>query len=243
MFLIISNTVILATDKYPKPEKDLIQSTNQIFIILFTAECVIKLLGITTQDWKSDIFNIFDLVIVIGSYVEMVLSSDNTAIIGALRTLRLLRLVKLARSSSHTLKCLLDSIVITIAQCANFVVILMLFIYVFSLLGMEIFAEYFKFDDKGMYDRINGSVPRQNYDDIFSAILSTFQVLLGEKWNEVMYLGYQAQPRMAVLYFIGLVLFGKIILLNLFLAILLGQFNQASNDLREQEEQKLMLQF
>lgn len=134
----------------------------------------------------------FDLVIVIGSYVEIDLSSNNTAIIGALRSLRLLRLVKLARNSSHTLKCLLDSIVVTIAQCANFLVILFLFVYVFSLLGMEIFAEWFKFNKKGMYDSEEGSVPRQNYDDIYSAFLSTFQVLLGEKWNEVMYQGYQA---------------------------------------------------
>lgn len=152
MILIIANTVILATEKYPPSEEDLIHKTNMYFIVLFTAECVIKLIGLTVEEWKTDIFNVFDLVIVIGSYVEIDLSSNNTAIIGALRSLRLLRLVKLARNSSHTLKCLLDSIVVTIAQCANFLVILFLFVYVFSLLGMEIFAEWFKFNKQGMYD-------------------------------------------------------------------------------------------
>lgn len=242
MMLILANTVILATDAYPEPQEDLIKMTNKFFTFAFTGECIIKIIGLTFRQWRNEIFNIFDLAIVVASFVEMWLSESETAIIGALRSIRLLRLIKLVRSN-YTLKCLLDAIAITMAQCANFIVILGLFIYVFSLLGMEIFAEHFKFDSLGRFQPVTGSVPRQNYDEIFSAILTVFQVLVGEKWNEIMYLGYQARQEIAVAYFMFLVLLGRIILLNLFLAILLGYFEQASQQIREEQEEKMIEEF
>lgn len=58
-----------------------------------------------------------------------------------------------------------------------------------------------------------------------------------------MYLGYQARQEIAVVYFMFLVLFGKIILLNLFLAILLGYFEQASQQIREEQEEKMIKEF
>jgi hypothetical protein len=100
-------------------------------------------------------------------------SEKQTAIISALRTIRLLRLVKLARSN-FALKCLIDSIAITITQCGNFIVILMIFIYVFSLLGMELFAGQFRFNQDGTHDIQNGVVPRSNYDEIVWAFITVF---------------------------------------------------------------------
>lgn len=114
MCLIIANTVVLATDKYPTPEKDLISQSNQVFNVFFALECAIKLIGLTFQEWKQDIFNVFDLIIVISSSIEMMISKNSTAIISALRAIRLLRLIKLARSN-FTLRFLLDSMAITIS--------------------------------------------------------------------------------------------------------------------------------
>ena len=92
--------------------------------------------------------------------------------IAALRALRLFRLIKLVRNN-YTLRCLLDSIAETLSQVANFMVILAIFIYVFALLGMEIFAGKFMFDRDGNYDA-NGTLSRQNYDEILWAIVTVF---------------------------------------------------------------------
>ena len=181
MCLIIANTIVLATDKFPPPEEDLIRSTNLMFTILFAAECVIKLIGLTIKEWKNDIFNVFDLLIVIASFIEMAISDRFTAIVGALRSVRLLRLFKLARSN-YNLKCLLDAIGITILQCANFIVILSIFVYVFSLLGMEMFA--------GKLVHSPEFELRSNYDEIVWAIITVFEVLVGDQWNQVMYMVY-----------------------------------------------------
>ena len=42
----------------------------------------------------------------------------------------------------------------------NFMLVLVIFIYVFSLLAMKIFAGKFKFDKEGKYDPIHGDIPR-----------------------------------------------------------------------------------
>jgi len=242
MVVILLNTGILATDQFPNPEMDLIQQSNKMFTIYFATELLIKMTGMTFQEWRSDLFNIYDFIIVTASCVELGLSNTQVTFISALRVMRLLRIFKLARSN-FTLKCLLDSIGQTIYQCANFIVILSIFIYTFALLGMEMFAGKFKFDEFGRFDPVNGMVPRQNYDHITWAIVTVFQIFIGDKWDDIMYMAYQSSNKGAVIYFIFLVLFGRIVLQNLFLALLLGYFEQASIKIREQTKKAILGEF
>jgi len=146
--LIVCNTLLLATDAYPRPKVDLISITNKYFTFFFSLECVLKLTGLTWRNFSKVGFNIFDLVIVIFSVIELGISEESGGVISALRAFRLLRLIKLARSN-HTLACLLDSILHTIAAIGNFLVLLTIFIYVFSLLGMSMYAGSFKFNEDG----------------------------------------------------------------------------------------------
>ena len=53
--------------------------------------------------------------------------------------------------------------------------------------------------------------------------------MLGEGWNDTMYDCMLAKGKIACLYFVPLVICGNIIMLNLFLAILLGNFDKARN--------------
>jgi hypothetical protein len=105
------------------------------------------------------------------------------------------------------------------------------------------FAGKFKFDKEGYYDPINGTVPRQNFDGLLWSIVTVFQIMVGDNWNQVMYKAYLAISPKAVLFFIILVLLGKIILLNLFLAILLGNFEQESLVIRGQMEDQILQKF
>lgn len=54
-------------------------------------------------------------------------------------------------------------------------------------------------------------------------------MLLGEGWNEIMYQCMRSVKNFWAVYYIALVIFGNIIMLNLFLAILLGNFDKARN--------------
>ena len=53
--------------------------------------------------------------------------------------------------------------------------------------------------------------------------------MIGENWNSIMYDHMRATGPLSCIYFISLVILGSIIMLNLFLAILLGNFDRARN--------------
>lgn len=171
------------------------------------------------------------MISLIEMFIEATSSSDEAGgsggAISAMRALRLFRVFKLFKAGD--LRTLLDGIAFTILAVGDYCILLSLFIYVFALLGMSMFAGKVKFDDDGEIDVVNGETPRANYDYILWACVSVFFVMIGENWNSAMYDHMRGTSDLASIYFIALVLLGNIIMLNLFLAILLGNFDRARN--------------
>lgn len=93
------------------------------------------MIGLTWKKYIKDKFNIIDFVIIFVSIVELIFS-DSSGVLITIRTFRLIRLIKLARSNNN-LKILLDSIAKTLIAIGNFLLLLTLFIYIFALLGMS----------------------------------------------------------------------------------------------------------
>ena len=115
---------------------------------------IIKLIGLGFKGYVADNYNIFDCIIVIMSVVENVIgwaggSGATGGAISAFRGVRLLRVFKLARSWT-SFRELLSKIIITLKDIRNFSVLLFLFIFVYTLLGMELFAYRLAFDDDNM---------------------------------------------------------------------------------------------
>jgi len=234
IFVILLNTVVLAMDKYPDypPEvAKIFDAGNTFFTVVFTIECVLKLTGIGVSGFAADKFNLFDASIVIISLVEMFAQSagggGGGGAFSALRAFRLSRIFKIFRSGD--LRTLLDGIAFTVLAVGDYSILLGLFVYVFTLLGMSFFAGKVKFNDDGDFDLENGTAPRANFDKLGWAFLTVFEVMIGENWNAVMYDHMRSVGSASCVYFIALVIFGNIIMLNLFLAILLGNFDRARN--------------
>ena len=98
--------------------------------------------------------------------------------------------------------------------------------------GMQLFGGAFNFPD---------GTPPSNFNSFAIALLTVFQVLTGEDWNEVMYQGIESQGghrsgMIYSLYFIILTLFGNYTLLNVFLAIAVDNLANAQ-ELTAAEEQ------
>ena len=115
---------------------------------------IIKLLGLGFKAYVDDRFNIFDCIIVIFSVIENVLAWTGTdsatgGAISAFRGVRLLRVFKLARSWT-SFRELLEKIIITLKDISNFSVLLFLFMFVYTLLGMELFAYRVAFDESNL---------------------------------------------------------------------------------------------
>jgi voltage-dependent calcium channel L type alpha-1D len=123
---------------------------------------------------------------------------------------------------------------------SNFSVLLALFVFIYSLLGMELFAYRVKFDENDVVDE-NGQSPRTNFDEFQYAIITIFIVLIGEDWNNVMYAYVRATNSLAIAFFMSLMILGNLVLLNLFLAILLKNFEEEviiDDDEDEKEEEE-----
>lgn len=102
-----------------------------------------KFVGLGPKIYVREKFNIFDLIIVIISLVEISISQGRGSL-SALRAFRLLRIFKIFRAEN--LRILIDSIAFTVTTIGNYFVLLILFIYVYALLGMQFFAGKLKFN-------------------------------------------------------------------------------------------------
>ena len=95
--------------------------------------------------------------------------------------------------------------------------LLILFNYIYALLGMQIFGGKFNFP---------GST-RMNFDDFFIAYMSVFNLLTLENWNDILTSSLRSDVNygISLLYLISWIFIGNYVLLNLFLAILLSGFD------------------
>ena len=151
MFLIITNTVLMASEFYGMPNAMAVayEAVNYFITSYFALEMAVKLVGLTPRGYVADKFNIFDGVVVIVSVVELIITSatgDGGGMLSALRTGRLLRVFKLARSWPQ-LRNIIITILATIPSMSSLAGMLLLFIFIFDLLGMQLFGYQFIFCD------------------------------------------------------------------------------------------------
>ena len=144
------------------------------------------------------------------------------------------------------LQTILKKTYLSLKDISNLSLLLGLFMYIFALLGMELFAKIALLDEEGelvlgqerVQELYNSgrpySVPRDNFDSVGFALTTIFIVIMGEDWNWTMYqwtraYSYKDDPKTAnttnywisVNYFLLLMIMGNIILFSLFTAILL----------------------
>ena len=153
MALIILNTVVMMCEYHLMPEKleYAFCIINYILTIYFFFEMVVKILGLGLREYCKDNMNVFDGLVVISSLVEVgtdvaggVCSGGGGGGLSVLRSFRLLRVFKLARSWKQ-LNNIINTIFKSIASISYLMLILVLFIFIFSLLGMQLFGYEFAF--------------------------------------------------------------------------------------------------
>jgi len=195
-----------------------------MFTISFNVEMVIKLIGLGPVAYINDTWNVFDGLVVIVSDIEMlawIISKTGSGAISALRIFRLLRILRVL-GQIESLKIILGSVITSAGDVTYLCLILMLFIFMFSTLGISLFSEAYKKHEK----ENKGTFPsgRWRFDYIHNSMLTVFQCITGDSWNTVMFDTKEATySNFVALYFIVVVVFGGFIVLNLFIAILLSR--------------------
>jgi len=148
--MIFLNSIILAFVDYgvvddegvPSTESwrnALVETTGYWFTVVFTIECMIKVIGMGfvwgRGAYLRDAWNILDFVVVVAGVVEVVFpDAPNVSILRTFRVLRPLR----SLSSLPGLRLLIVSLLASIPDLANVVLLLMFTLLIFGILGMQL---------------------------------------------------------------------------------------------------------
>ncbi|CAF4914237.1 unnamed protein product [Pieris macdunnoughi] len=202
---------------------------NKVFTSIFSLECIMKVMAMS-KDYFACGWNIFDLIIVSASLLDLIFELVDG--LSVLRGLRLLRVLKLAQSWT-TMKVLLSIIISTIGALGNLTFVLVIVIYIFAVIGMQLFSKSYtpdKFDPD--------PVPRWNFNDFFHSFMMIFRILCGE-WIEPLWDCMRAEQASGAescfFIFLPALVMGNFMVLNLFLALLLNSFN--SEELKNRKEE------
>ena len=255
--LVFLNTFCLAVEHYNQPEwlTKVLYYAEFVFLSLFILETVLPMYAVGPRIFFQSTFRTFDTLVIFGSLFEVIwgeIEPQDSFGFSVLRALRLLRIFKFTRHWS-SLRNLVISLMNSMRSIVSLLFLLFLFILIFALLGMQVFGGKWNFPD---------GRPAANFDTFPIAMLTVFQILTGEDWNEVLYHGIKSMGgvegggMLFSVYFVVLVLFGNCklrhfmtliftpssfsidTLLNVFLAIAVDNLGNARELTALEEAQK-----
>ncbi|GIY88268.1 sodium channel protein para [Caerostris extrusa] len=220
---IVVNTLFMAMDHHDMDEgfEAVLKNGNYFFTATFAIEAGMKLIAMSPKFYFQDGWNIFDFFIVALSLIE--LSLEGVQGLSVLRSFRLLRVFKLAKSWP-TLNLLISIMGKTVGALGNLTFVLGIIIFIFAVMGMQLFGTNYVKNKDNFYGH---EVPRWNFTDFMHSFMIVFRVLCGE-WIESMWDCMVVSGWPCVPFFLATVVVGNLVVLNLFLALLLSSFG-ASN--------------
>jgi hypothetical protein len=143
---------------------------NVAFTYIFVFDLFIKLIAYGLN-FFGDIMNLFDTLVVVISIVELSLGTSNLSALRSikiLRAFRVLRITRLIRSLNY-MKIVMGVVTSVINEFIYIFLLLCLFIFIYTLLGMQILGGTL------ISSKISGV--RQNFDSFFNALFSVFQII------------------------------------------------------------------
>ncbi|TKS77574.1 Dihydropyridine-sensitive L-type skeletal muscle calcium channel subunit alpha-1 [Collichthys lucidus] len=245
-FLIMLNTLCLGMQHCNQSDHvtKLSDMLNLIFTVLFTVEMILKLMAFKARGYFGDPWNVFDFIIVIGSVVDVILSevdaSENASVsITFFRLFRVMRLVKLL-NRSEGIRNLLWTFIKSFQALPHVALLIVMLFFIYAVIGMQIFGKIALVDGT----QINRN---NNFQTFPQAVLMLFRCATGEAWQEVMMAsmyGKKCDPKsdflpgeeytcgsnFAVFYFLSFYCLCAFLILNLFVAVIMDNFDYLTRD-------------
>ncbi|XP_037382549.1 sodium channel protein type 10 subunit alpha isoform X2 [Talpa occidentalis] len=225
---IVVNTLFMAMEHHGMSctFDTMLQTGNIVFTVFFTAEMVFKIIAFDPYYYFQKKWNIFDCIIVTVSLVELGMSRKGTSSLSVLRTFRLLRVFKLAKSWP-TLNTLIKIIGNSVGALGNLTFILAIIVFIFALVGKQLLGENY-LQERCLTTNMSipkEGCPRWHMHDFFHSFLVIFRILCGE-WIENMWVCMQVgQKSICLILFLTVMVLGNLVVLNLFIALLLNSFS------------------
>lgn len=214
--VIVVNALVIGMDTSPVLANrfgDLFELANQIILIIFVAEAAIKMLAEwpKVHNYFKDGWNIFDFSIIVFSLLP---ATGQLATLARLaRLLRVLRLV----SALPELRLIVATLVRSIPSMGHVLGLMSIIFYVYGVAGYHLFHD----------------IDPTHWRSLGISLLSLFRIVTLEDWTDIMYAAMDQAP-WAWVYFVSFVVLGTFVVVNLFIAVVLNNLDEAKSErLRE----------
>ncbi|CAN8004779.1 unnamed protein product [Ixodes pacificus] len=243
--LIMTNTLTLAMKFYGQSDTYTyaLDIMNMIFTAVFALEFVLKIVAFRFKNYFGDAWNVFDFIIVLGSFIDIVYSEVNPGTniisINFFRLFRVMRLVKLL-SKGEGIRTLLWTFIKSFQALPYVALLIVMLFFIYAVIGMQLFGKIGLENDSAI-DRNN------NFQTFPQAVLVLFRSATGESWQEIMLSclntkeakcdksseeGDQAPcgSDVALIYFISFYILCSFLIINLFVAVIMDNFDYLTRD-------------
>ncbi|XP_055922927.1 sodium channel protein para isoform X38 [Eupeodes corollae] len=234
--------------------QDILYYMDRIFTVIFFLEMLIKWLALGFKVYFTNAWCWLDFIIVMVSLINFVASLVGAGGIQAFKTMRTLRALRPLRAMSRMqgMRVVVNALVQAIPSIFNVLLVCLIFWLIFAIMGVQLFAgKYFKCVDDNHTTISHEIIPNRNacenenytwensamnFDHVGNAYLCLFQVATFKGWIQIMNDAIDSrevdkQPIRETniymyLYFVFFIIFGSFFTLNLFIGVIIDNFNE-----------------
>ena len=217
--IIVANSLLLGMETSKTLEErfgDQMRLGNQVALSIFIIEAIIKMVALAPRSYRyfKDGWNVFDFIVIVAALIP---ATGQFAVIARLaRLLRALRLI----SAVKELRLIINALVRSIPSVGHVMMLMGIIVYIYAIMGYH----FFHVDDP------------QNWGSLGRSCLTLFNIITLEGWTEVMAVAMEINPY-AWIYFVSFVVVGTFVVINLLIAIIINNLDEAKLErLRELEE-------
>nr|XP_061800247.1 voltage-dependent N-type calcium channel subunit alpha-1B-like [Nerophis lumbriciformis] len=241
MTLIALNTVVLMMKFYGAPDlyESMLKYLNIVFTALFTLECILKIIAFGPLNYLKAAWNVFDFVTVLGSITDILVTeikTDKMINLSFLRLFRAARLIKLLRQG-YTIRILLWTFVQSFKALPYVCLLIAMLFFIYAIIGMQVFGNIELNEDTAINHH-------NNFQTFFQALTLLFRSATGEAWHEIMLsclsnrscdklsgtTGKECGSDFAYFYFVSFIFLCSFLMLNLFVAVIMDNFEYLTRD-------------
>ncbi|ROT66502.1 Sodium channel protein 60E [Penaeus vannamei] len=254
--LIFLNMVTMAIEHYNQSRTvDFILDVfNALFTTIFGLEAIVKIIGLRHHYFTVP-WNLFDFILVFASIMGILLHDVLTdfpisptllRVVRVFRIGRILRLIKPTVNGRNSffgqaakgIRKLLFALIVSLPALFNIGALLFLITFIYAIIGMAVFGHVQR---KGALDDL------VNFETFGSSMMLLFRLITSAGWNDVLdplmaqppdcdvtYMnqpnGNCGHPVIAIVFFVSFIIINFMIVINMYIAVILENFNQAHKE-------------
>jgi len=243
LIVILAAGVVVGIQTYGESVAEyynLLHTLDQIILFIFLIEIIIRMgaEGKKPLRYFNDPWNVFDFIIVAVCYLALLFPAFEGSYVAVLRLARVLRVFRVIRTIPK-LQLLVNVLLKSIPSIGYVAILLSVIFYIYATMGVFLF-------------KVNDPI---HFENLQLSLLSLFRVVTLEDWTDIMYIniygcdhpiwgyiggvGCQTPNPLggwAALYFVSFVLFGTMIVLNLFIGVIMNSMEEARYDEKREED-------